>query len=100
MWERAMPAISVEVVYALSDRQLVMSVEAGPGSTLREVIERSGILRMCPEIDLQRVRVGTFGRLRTLEEIIAPGERIEIYRPLPADPKEMRRRRARGRPAL
>jgi putative ubiquitin-RnfH superfamily antitoxin RatB of RatAB toxin-antitoxin module len=88
--------VSVEVVYALADRQVVVSVDAEPGTTLREVIERSGILSTCPEIDLQRVRVGTFGRLRTLDEPITPGERIEIYRPLPADPKEMRRRRAKA----
>jgi putative ubiquitin-RnfH superfamily antitoxin RatB of RatAB toxin-antitoxin module len=88
--------VSVEVVYALPDRQVVVSVDVEPGTTVREVIERSGILRDCPEIDLQRLRVGTFGRLRALEEAVAPGERIEIYRPLPADPKEMRRRRAKA----
>lgn len=88
--------MAVEVVYALPDRQIVVSVEAGPGATLREVIERSGILQRCPEIDLGRQRVGTFGRVRGLDEAVAPGERIEIYRPLPSDPKEMRRRRAKA----
>jgi len=88
--------VAVEVVYALPDRQIVVSVEAGPGATLREVIERSGILQRCPEIDLARQRVGTFGRVRGLDEAVAPGERIEIYRPLPSDPKEMRRRRAKA----
>lgn len=88
--------MAVEVVYALPDRQIVVSVEAGPGATLREVIERSGILQRCPEIDLARQRVGTFGRVRGLDEAVAPGERIEIYRPLPSDPKEMRRRRAKA----
>lgn len=88
--------MAVEVVYALPYRQIVVRVEAEPGASLREVIERSGILRRCPDIDLQRHRVGTFGRLRGLEEPVVPGERIEIYRPLPADPKEMRRRRAKA----
>jgi len=88
--------MKAEIVYALPDRQVVVLVDAEPGATLRDVIERSGILRRCPEIDLQRQRVGTFGRLRSLEEPVAPGERIEIYRPLPADPREMRRRRAKA----
>lgn len=89
--------MGVEVVYALPDRQVVVMVDAEPGATLREVIERSGILERCPEIDLARQRVGTFGKARSLEEVVAPGERIEIYRPLLADPKEQRRRRARQR---
>ena len=86
----------VEVVYALPGRQVVVSVEAESGATLREVIERSGILQRCPEIDLTRHLIGTFGRLRNLAEPVGLAERIEIYRPLPADPKEMRRRRARS----
>lgn len=86
--------MNVEVIYALPDRQVVLGVEVTAGATLREAIERSGILRQCPEIDLTRHKVGVFGRLRGLDEEVAPGDRVEIYRPLPADPKEMRRRRA------
>ena len=86
--------LAVEVVYALPDRQVLIGVEVGPGTTLREAIERSGMLGRFPEIDLRRNRVGSFGRLRQLDEPAQPGDRIEIYRPLPADPKEMRRKRA------
>ena len=82
------------MVYALPERQVVAAAEVEPGATVREAIEASGILREFPEIDLRRNRVGVFGRLRGLDEAVQPGDRIEIYRPLPADPKEMRRRRA------
>jgi len=86
--------VNVEIVYALAERQLVLAVKVEPGATVRQAIEASGILREFPEIDLRRHRVGVFGRLRGLDEVAQPGDRIEIYRPLPADPKEMRRRRA------
>ena len=85
--------LPVEVVYALPERQVVIGVGAGLGTTLREAIEQSGILGQFPEIDLRRNQVGSFGRLRGLDEPVQPGDRIEIYRRLPADPKEMRRRR-------
>jgi uncharacterized protein len=71
-------------------------VDIPVGATLREAIERSGILREFPQIDLTRHKVGVFGRLRGLDEAVADGDRVEIYRPLPADPKDMRRRRAQG----
>jgi len=86
-------AVPVEVVYALPDRPVVRAVVVSAGASLREAIERSGILGAFPEIDLRRNRVGSFGRLRGLEEPVQPGDRVEIYRSLPADPKEMRRRR-------
>ena len=87
--------VPVEVVYALPDRPVVSVVVVSAGASLREAIERSGILGAFPEIDLRRNRVGSFGRLRGLEEPVQPGDRVEIYRSLPADPKEMRRQRAR-----
>jgi putative ubiquitin-RnfH superfamily antitoxin RatB of RatAB toxin-antitoxin module len=86
--------VKVEVAYALRDRQRVIAVDVDAGSTLREAVERSGILREFPGIDLRRDRVGVFGALRQLEDPVQAGDRVEIYRALPADPKEMRRRRA------
>lgn len=86
---------TVEVVYAHPEGAALAQVEVEPGMTVRGAIERSGLLRQFPEIDLSRQRVGVFGRLGTLEDAVAPGERIEIYRPLLIDPKELRRRRAR-----
>lgn len=61
-----------------------------------DAIEASGIMQRFPEIDLDRQPVGVFGRHRRLEDPLRDGDRVEIYRPLIADPKEMRRRRARG----
>lgn len=63
---------------------------------MRDAIEASGILERFPEIDLDRQPVGVFGRHCRLQDPLRDGDRVEIYRPLIADPKEMRRRRARG----
>ena len=86
--------LTVEVVYALPERQSLVRLHVEAGATLRQAIMRSGILRQHPGIDLKRDRVGVFGQLRGLDEPVQAGDRIEIYRPLPADPKELRRRRA------
>lgn len=89
--------ITVEVAYARADVQEVRSVRVARGAPVREAILRSGLLERFPEIDLTRQRVGVFGRLRALDAPLAPGERVEIYRPLTIDPKEARRRRAAAR---
>lgn len=90
--------ISVEVVYVLPDKAHRVTLQLAPGSTIGQAIEASGLLERCPEIDLDRNnRVGVFGRLRHLNDRLADGDRVEIYRPLRADPKEARRRRAAKR---
>jgi hypothetical protein len=91
--------LRLEVVYATPDRQARYSLELEEGVTAREAIERSGVLGAFPEIDLRRNRVGIRGRLVSLGVRLADGDRVEILRPLAADPKEARRRRAarRGR---
>lgn len=86
--------VRVEVVYARTDVQVVVPVELAPGATLEQAVRRSGILERFPEIDLQRQRVGVWGRLGSLSMRLRAGDRVEIYRPLIADPKENRRRRA------
>ena len=85
--------LKVEVAYALPDRQVVVSLTVPAGATLREAIARSGILQACPGIDLDAQRVGVFGKLRGLDEPVAAGDRVEIYRAA-VDPKELRRKRA------
>jgi putative ubiquitin-RnfH superfamily antitoxin RatB of RatAB toxin-antitoxin module len=85
---------SVEVAYARPDKQWVIPVEVAAGARVEEAIRRSGILDRCPEIDLGRNKVGIFGKLSTLDHPLRRGDRIEIYRPLIADPKEARKRRA------
>lgn len=91
------PLIAVVLAYAGRDHQVLRRLELAPGSTLMEAISISGVLRDFPEIDLARNRVGIFGRLARLDAPLREGDRVEIYRPLTADPKEARRRRADSR---
>lgn len=94
--------IRVEVVYAKPDGQVVETVSVRPGATVAQVISAAGLLARFPEIDLSRQAVGIHGTPVRTTAPVAEGDRVEIYRPLAADPKEMRRRRARharrGRP--
>jgi putative ubiquitin-RnfH superfamily antitoxin RatB of RatAB toxin-antitoxin module len=87
--------IRVEVAYARPETQALLSVELRDGATVHEAIEASGIRARFPEIDLASQPVGVFGRHRALTDALRDGERVEIYRPLVADPKQMRRERAR-----
>ncbi|MEA5446901.1 RnfH family protein [Gammaproteobacteria bacterium AB-CW1] len=88
--------IRVEVAYARPDRQQVITVIVAAGTTARQAVEQSGILDQFPEISLGgENRLGIFGRLVGEEQVLREGDRVEIYRPLKADPKEVRRRRAR-----
>jgi len=86
--------IGVEVVYALPGEQRIHRLRIAHGATVREAIEQSGILERHPEIVLGNNQVGVFGQIRALDDELADGDRVEIYRPLSADPKEARRRRA------
>lgn len=88
--------IHVEVVYARPDEQVLLALEVASGSTVGEVIERSGIADRFPEIGAP-LRVGIFGKETTLAAIVREGDRIEIYRPLIATPKEQRQAKARLR---
>lgn len=85
----------VEVAYATPRRQEVVEIPAHPGITIEQAIRDSGMLERFPEIDLSQHRVGIFGELARLHDPVHDGDRIEIYRPLLADPKEVRRRRAK-----
>jgi uncharacterized protein len=86
--------IPVEVAYALPHQQAVLKLDVPQGTQLGQAVERSGILRRFPESDLAQCRVGIYGKLSSLDAVLRPGDRIEIYRPLQADPKEVRRQRA------
>ncbi len=85
--------IGVEVAYARDDSQQILSVMVDQGTTLEQAIEQSGVLEMFPEIDLKVNKVGIFGKLGKKTAEIKAGDRVEIYRPLIADPKEVRRKR-------
>ena len=86
--------LNVEVTYALPAHQVLLPLRVRSGTTVREAVEQSGILDTFPDIDLGGNRVGIFGKLVKLENPLREGDRVEIYRPLIADPKEVRRRRA------
>lgn len=86
--------ITVEVAYALPEQQALLALSVDPGTTLEQAIRESGILMQFPEIDLARNKVGVFGRLCKLTDPLHHGDRVEIYRPLIADPKEVRKKRA------
>lgn len=86
--------IKVEVVYALAHEQVLLNIEVPQGCTLADAIKASGILEKHAEIDLAGNKVGIFGKLSKLDTVLRDRDRIEIYRPLIADPKEVRRKRA------
>lgn len=82
------------VVYARGDRQWQRIVPVSVDLTIGQAIAQSGLVAVLPEIDLSMHRVGVFGKIKTLDTLVRDKDRIEIYRPLVADPKDSRRRRA------
>ncbi len=86
--------IEVEVVYALPHEQTLFKVKLPKGSTVAEAIQRSGVLEKHPEIDVAKNKLGIFGKLAKADAPLRDKDRVEIYRPLIADPKEIRRPRA------
>ncbi len=89
--------IAVEVVYALPESQCLVALTVRRGSTVREVVELSGLLRLYPEIAsvCSQGKIGIFSKRVPPDTVLRQGDRVEIYRPMTADPKEARRRRAR-----
>lgn len=87
-------AIRVEICHALPDRQWLVTVDLPAGSTLAEAIERAGLAEELPDLDPRHAAVGVFGERASLDTVLRDGDRVEIYRPLLDDPKEIRRRRA------
>lgn len=85
--------ISVEVAFATAARQIVLALQVSRDATVEQAIRQSGILRKFPQIDLSVHPVGIFGERVKLNAPLTAGDRIEIYRPLSADPKQARRQR-------
>ncbi|RJG51373.1 RnfH family protein [Motilimonas pumila] len=86
--------IKVEVAYATPEKQKIIALDVEPGLTIKDIIIRSHIESVFPEIDVEKAKVGVFSRPAKLSDTIREHDRIEIYRPLIADPKEMRKLRA------
>ncbi len=84
----------VEVAYARPDEQVIFEVEVAEGATLQQAVEQSGIVARFPEIDLEKGKMGVFGKAAKKDRVLLAGDRVEIYRPLIADPKEVRKQRA------
>lgn len=86
--------ITVEVAYALPRQQLILPIKVKPGCTAEEAVKLSGICNKFPEIDLTDHQLGIFGKVVRHDTALRHLDRVEIYRPLIADPKEVRRQRA------
>ncbi len=89
-----MNQINIEIAYALPDRYYLNSFKVDEGTMIQTAILQSGILQQFTEIDLRENKVGIYSRPAKLTDQLKDGDRIEIYRPLLADPKEIRRKRA------
>ncbi len=87
-------AISIEVTYALPNKQTLLSISVSKGTTVEQAIEQSGILDIHSDINLELNKVGIWYKTTKLSTVLNNGDRVEIYRPLIADPKEIRKRRA------
>jgi len=86
--------LTIEVAYALPDKQVIIPIKAREGVTAEQAILVSGVLQQFPDIDLKINKIGVFGKVAKLDAQLRDKDRVEIYRPLIADPKEVRRKRA------
>ncbi len=87
-------AMNIEVAYALEEKQTLLTLVVDEGATLKQAIELSGILDIYPQIDLSKDKTGVFGKIVKLNTVLRDKDRVEIYRPLIADPKKVRSERA------
>lgn len=86
--------INVQVIYALAHKQELLNLKLASGSTVQQAIEASGLLNKYPDIDLKKNKLGVFAKLAKPDTVLRDKDRVEIYRPLIADPKEVRKARA------
>ena len=88
-------SISVEVAYALPEEQEVIALDVERGTTLIEAVMLSHIAEHFPQIDVGKDKMGIYGKIVPRETVLREHDRVEIYRPITCDPKEVRRQRAR-----
>ncbi len=88
--------LDVEVAYALADKQKIVSLQVAEGTTVRQAAMQSGLEKDFPGLDLENSPLGIFGKAvgKPDEQVLESGDRVEVYRPLLADPKEVRKQRA------
>lgn len=88
--------MKIGVAYGNARRQVWLTVEVDEAATVKDAIERSGILRQFPEIDLAKNKVGVYGKILALDTRLADGDRVEIYAPLTVDPKTVKTKKAKA----
>ena len=88
--------MQVGVAYSDNAQQIWLTIEVPDEAKVNDAIERSGILKMFPHIDLDTQKVGVFGKIVKLETALRPGDRVEIYRPITCDPQTVPRRDGAG----
>ena len=93
--ENEIASIAIEVAHATPDKQVLLLLNVLPGTTVAEAIDQSGISKQFPDLKIDPGAIGIFSRKVPLDYLLRAGDRIEIYRPLIADPKEVRRERAK-----
>jgi putative ubiquitin-RnfH superfamily antitoxin RatB of RatAB toxin-antitoxin module len=87
--------ITIEIAYAKPSEQVLLSIQVSPETNIKQALEKSAILERFPEIDLEKEnKIGIFGKVVSLTQLLRDRDRIEIYRPLIADPNEVRKQRA------
>jgi len=86
--------MKIEVAYALRHKQTLLNIEVDDNASVEDAIQQSNILKKYPEINLKKNKVGIFGKITSLDVKLREKDRVEIYRPLIADPKEVRQQRA------
>ena len=88
--------MKIGIAYALPQRQAWFDIEIPDGATIQDAINRSGILKQFPEIDLEKNKIGVYGKVSKLDAVLNDGDRIEIYRPIICDPKTVPRKAKAG----
>lgn len=87
-------SINIEVAYATPEKQIIRTANVDAGTSIGAAIVQSGIMMDFPDLELEDAKVGLFGKTAAMTAVLSDGDRVEIYRPLIADPKEVRRKRA------
>lgn len=88
--------LNIEVCYASDDLQFLQALQVPAGSTIEQAIALSELSQRLPQLDLQALQVGVYAKKKTLDTVLREHDRVELYRPLIADPKQARRRRKAG----
>lgn len=86
--------MKIEVSYALPHQQRIFSLDVEPGTTARQAVEQAGVEKVFADADVAAAKLGVFGKGVKADYQVKEGDRVEIYRPLIADPKEVRKKRA------